>query len=191
MKCPECATNMRESRGDHVYVESGLDNVVLKDIAIYVCENGHRMPGIPNMKILHEVIAQALLSKPALLSGKEIKYLRKQLRLKAVEFAIILGLTKQHLSRLENGRQAIGQQTDKLIRLAFVRKKEEDSGRIYRMRVMKDILPRIRASKEPFENKLFHATPEQVAQLKNCTGDPDILPWLAEEQMKQLQACNT
>ena len=63
------------------------------------------------------MIAFGLIKRPRRLSGSEVRFLRKHAGLPARQFARLLGVTPEHLSRVENGHtQAFGKPTDRLIR---------------------------------------------------------------------------
>jgi putative zinc finger/helix-turn-helix YgiT family protein len=108
------------------FVESGLDNIYLVGIPVHVCEEcGEQVPEIPKLAQLHDVIADGLLKKPALLNGQEIRFLRKNLGLMATEFAKYLCTTPVSVSRWETGAQEISKEHDSLIRYFYLRFKEE------------------------------------------------------------------
>jgi len=65
---------------------------------------------------LNREIAKALLKKPALLIGKEIRFLRKRMRLSSKSYASLLRIEKTTLSKWENDRQGHTPQNDLLIR---------------------------------------------------------------------------
>lgn len=121
---------MKKVKKDYRYVESGLDNVILKDLPVYVCECGEEMPEISNVERLNRDIADFIVRDPSPLSGKEVRFLRKQMGMKAVELAELLGVTKQTISRWENEAASIGVANDKLIRMIFFRRLEECTGKI-------------------------------------------------------------
>ena len=62
-------------------------------------------------------IALAVIHKPWRLEGKEVKYLRKYLRMTAQEFSRLVGVDKATISRWENNVDKIGPHSDRLIRL--------------------------------------------------------------------------
>jgi len=105
---------------DYQYTESGLSNVVLKNITVYKCPCGDEMAEIPAIERIHQKIAEYLFRKPALLSGEEIRFLRKEMGLKAVELANLLGVSKVTVSRWENSAKPIGILSDRLIRLLYL-----------------------------------------------------------------------
>lgn len=131
VRCDDCGTPMIPLRKDYRYVESGLDHVLLKGARVHRCPACKaEAPEIPNLLGLHQQIAKALLTKPALLTGPEIRFLRKHLGLKAAEFAAHLGTTNVTVSRWETEEIGIDARTDRLIRLLAVRKLEEEAGQL-------------------------------------------------------------
>jgi putative transcriptional regulator len=121
-KCKECSTEMRSSREVYRYKESGLPNVILKDIEIRRCPKcGTQEVPIPRVSELHRTIAVALVHKPARLLGTEIRYLRKYLGWSAVDFASHMGVTPETVSRWEHEKESISSPSDRLLRLIVVR----------------------------------------------------------------------
>jgi transcriptional regulator with XRE-family HTH domain len=100
------------------YDLSGLDNVFLAGITVYECPRCDiRVPVIPRIAQLHDVIAKGLLFKEGALSGREIRFLRKNAGMSAKEFARYIGIDSSHLSRIENGKlEHFSLATDKLAR---------------------------------------------------------------------------
>lgn len=115
--CTQCGTPQRAVRKAVAYPQSGLVNVQLLNVPVWVCTKGHEEVEIPAVTELHELLAHMIIRKPALLDGREIKFLRRRVDLTAKEFAGRIGITPQHLSRLENdkGRSRV---CDLLIRLS-------------------------------------------------------------------------
>ena len=62
------------------------------------------------------IIARAIVETEVRLTGPEIRFLRKRLGKKAVEFAQIVGVTPEQVSRWENNANLPDASTDKLIR---------------------------------------------------------------------------
>lgn len=116
-RCTECGAPQRVERRTTDYPESGLTNVRLHNVPVWVCENGHEELEIPAVTQLHELLAQLIIRKPATLSGNEIRFLRKRLGMPAKEFARKLAVHHVHLSRLENNRRPLSRPYDLLIRL--------------------------------------------------------------------------
>jgi len=120
--CRECGGKANVVRKDYRFIESGLNNVFLKDIEVVVCSGCKgESPRIPNHDDLMTTIAVALVDKPYELAGDEVRFLRKYLGEGSISFAKMLGINRSHLSREENGAMAISRQTDRLVRtLALV-----------------------------------------------------------------------
>ncbi|HMX28257.1 MAG TPA: YgiT-type zinc finger protein, partial [Blastocatellia bacterium] len=121
MKCEMCKAETvikREQR--YHYTECGLDNVYLENIDVRVCEAcGEVAPRIPRINDLHATIGQAIALQSQPLSGKEARFLRQHLGLKAKEWAAYLHIDTATLSRWENGGQTIGPQAHSLMRLMY------------------------------------------------------------------------
>ena len=100
MKCTECGNAMIKSIGDHTYVESGMDHVILRNVTKYSCETcGAKRVTIVAMAQLHRAIALALAVKPARLISSEVRFIRDHLDLSNRDFAKIVGVTEEQASR--------------------------------------------------------------------------------------------
>jgi transcriptional regulator with XRE-family HTH domain len=120
-RCYECAGTMEGRKGEYKYIECGLTSVILKDILIFRCTNCNAVvPEIPAAGILHRVIALRLLNKKNLLTGSEVRFLRKFCGYSVTEFAEILGSSKSVVSRWE--KSGSGKETDRIVRLLLVNK---------------------------------------------------------------------
>jgi transcriptional regulator with XRE-family HTH domain len=100
------------------YDLSGLKDVYLDGITIESCPKCEtESPIIPRIAELHAVIAKSLVDKATLLTGEEIRFLRKWAGFAAKQFAALLGIDASHLSRVENGKtRHLGAPVDKLTR---------------------------------------------------------------------------
>jgi len=101
------------------FTDSGLSNVYLIGIKYYVCECGNVVAEIPAVKQLMRLIARDLVEGTASLTSDEVRFLRKRLGRKSIEFAKELGVEPETLSRIENGKVPITEPLDKLIRLVY------------------------------------------------------------------------
>ena len=117
-RCTECGEVQRRTRATTDYRESGLDNVKLVDVPVWECGNGHQEIEIPEAEKLHGVLVNALIRQPATLAGPEIRFLRKEVGMSGRVFARQLGMTAEHLSRLEAGQRTVSATTNLLVRLA-------------------------------------------------------------------------
>ncbi len=117
----ECGEASIVVRGDYLFVESGLDNVVLRKVKLLKCSRcGSVTPLLSKINELTQIIACALILKPSELTGKEIRFLRKYIGLTGEQFGRKLGLTKEHVSRIENEKHPVGTQTERLIRYVSI-----------------------------------------------------------------------
>jgi len=119
IKCPECGETKTTTIGDYHYKESGLRNLWLEGVEIFECSCGQKFAIIPCVPELHGLIAQDLLRQKDQLSGREIRFLRKHMGLKAKDFAEYLGVNNVTVSRWERGEERPSQPTDRLIRLFY------------------------------------------------------------------------
>ncbi len=103
------------------FTDAGLPNVYLVGIRVFVCEvcNEIIKVEIPQIKGLLDAIARAVVEKTSPLTGLELRYLRKRLGIKASDFAAILDVVPEQLSRLENGHSEPRGATDRLVRIAY------------------------------------------------------------------------
>jgi len=124
--CRACAGEMQLLYKDYQFKESGLDNVILKNIEVLVCKQcGSIVPRIPRLNDLMRTIVVAMIAKPSGLEGTEVRFLRKFMDETIEQFARKLGVNRSHLSRIENGSLAVSKQTDRLARtLVLVHKPE-------------------------------------------------------------------
>ncbi|MDX9788871.1 MAG: type II toxin-antitoxin system MqsA family antitoxin [Desulfobacterales bacterium] len=119
MKCPFCHSDMTCKPEDYPYIESGLDNLIIKNLDIYRCKCGESIISIPALPDLHRVIGMAIIRQDSLLSGKEIRFLRKNIGLTATRLAKIIGADIATISRWENDAQAISKEYDRILRLVY------------------------------------------------------------------------
>jgi len=130
-KCDVCESPMRERMATrqqpYHYNLSGLDDVYLAGILVRECPKGHGdSPVIPRIEELHNHIAIWLIQKRGLLHGKEVRFMRKTLGFPGKKFAALLGVSPEHLSRVENGkRKTLGHSSDRVARLAAASVLEE------------------------------------------------------------------
>jgi DNA-binding transcriptional regulator YiaG len=108
---------MKRAHGDEPYPECGLDNVVLVNVPVWECRNGHRDVQVPAVEQLHDVLAQAVVSQSWPLKGQDIRFLRKHLGYSVRHFSDVIGLNYVTLSKFENERSAIPRKLNALVRL--------------------------------------------------------------------------
>lgn len=122
MRCLECGASMKaRRRHDYRYTESGLSNVVLSGITVHTCEKCRATyPELPAVQSLHAAIAKHFLFRREGLRGEEVRFLRKEMGIKAKDFAEMLGVTKVAVSRWEHSQRPLAAITDRLIRCVFL-----------------------------------------------------------------------
>lgn len=121
MRCLQCGAAMKSQKKQrYQYRESGLKNIYLV-VTVYRCSKcGETFPEIPNVKGLHAAIADQLFQKPAPLTGPEIRFLRKEMGMKARDFASLLGVNAVTVSRWETGAEKVGHTADRLVRCFYL-----------------------------------------------------------------------
>lgn len=120
MKCPICNSKTVCAQDPYHYTESGLDYVYLEGIDVCKCSCGEVIVSIPTMPQLHSVIGLSIIKKKSLLSGQEIRFLRKNMGLTATKLSEIIGIDNATISRWENGNQVIKKSNDRFIRLVYL-----------------------------------------------------------------------
>lgn len=142
IKCPKCGNFIQSKIETYKYEESGLDNVFLKNIPVYQCSCGISFASIFRVSRLNELIAQKLLEKPALLNGKEIRFLRKNMHIPSKDFGKRLGVEKTTISKWENGLQKHREAYDRSIRFLYMINKKiegEEKNNIFRILQKKEL----------------------------------------------------
>jgi DNA-binding transcriptional regulator YiaG len=127
MNCLECGSQTRKTiatpRHPYHFTESGLPDVYLAGIDVLTCRACKSVsPIIPRLPALHRAIALSLARKNGSLTGQEIRFLRKAAGLSAVNFASLLMVEPETLSRTENNRQVLKPSMDKLARAIAIQK---------------------------------------------------------------------
>lgn len=113
IKCSNCGSDARSTRGDYQFTESGLPDLLLPDIELLKCSRCANVDPVLNgvEEIMH-LAALAVLRKPYRLDGAELRFLRKHVDLTQEAFAKLLGVDKTTLSKWENNDDPIGFQSD-------------------------------------------------------------------------------
>ena len=120
----DCRNSMEEEkatlRKPYHFAESGLPNVYLVGVKYRVCKVcGAQSADIPAIKNLMKALGRIIVESKAPLTGAEIRFLRKRLGKKSSEFARIIGVTTEQVSRWENGHNPPERSADKLIRIFY------------------------------------------------------------------------
>jgi DNA-binding transcriptional regulator YiaG len=113
------------------YRECGFEGVFLSGIVQSRCpECGEEVVTIPNIKGLHLAIGRSLVGKEEMLTGNEARFLRKELRLKSKDMAVVLSMKTETYSHWENEMQSVSPTCDKQLRLVYILNVMEEEGRV-------------------------------------------------------------
>lgn len=116
----EAETRHATFENPYHFVESGLPNVYLVGIDYRICPACKlQAANIPALEDLMTKIARAVVQKEGQLTGAEVRFLRKRLRKKSGEFAKIIGVSPEQMSRWENADNSREESADKLIRVFY------------------------------------------------------------------------
>ena len=121
----DCRKHMQERKATqespYLFADSGLPNVFLAGIKYFVCEVCSCIVKveIPAIEDLMNALARAVVLKISPLTGKEVQFLRKRVGIRQTDFADIISVTPEQLSRWENEHNGLSGAMDKFIRLAY------------------------------------------------------------------------
>jgi DNA-binding transcriptional regulator YiaG len=101
------------------FLDSGLSNIYLVGIRYFTYPDGRIVPEIPAVKQLMQLIARDLIEQESAMTGDEVRFLRKRLGQKQIDFARSIGIEAETLCRCENGHQKLSETNDKFIRLYY------------------------------------------------------------------------
>ena len=117
-QCSECGGTIKFEQRSHRYAECGISNLVLKRVLVAECPQcGNTEFILPGLGPLHRAIARALVTSPGLLTGEQLRFLRKHAGLNAADFSSYLHITPTILQKWESGEENMSVETDGLIRL--------------------------------------------------------------------------
>lgn len=115
--CSNCGAEAIRTIGVYPFKESGLSNLVLIGVNLIQCSTcGNIDPIIPDVNDLMRAIAWHIATQRFRLTGEDVRFLRKYLRMTGVEFAELLGADKSTLSKWENSADTVGTANERLIR---------------------------------------------------------------------------
>ena len=123
MTCAECGGKLRSKKENYRYLACGLPNVTLTGVEVRRCATcGDHEVVLPHIEKLHEALANAIVRHEARLSSSEVRFLRKYLGYSGVDFANLIGVSPETVSRWENKKESMGSSTERLLRLLVVHK---------------------------------------------------------------------
>jgi DNA-binding transcriptional regulator YiaG len=109
------------------YDECGLDNVVLQGLPACKDDHGEDVITIPNVNLLHKVLAAAVAAKPTGLVGKEIRFLRTEMGMTQAELGALVGRDAQTVGRWERGEHPIEQAFEMILRARALESVEQQT----------------------------------------------------------------
>ncbi|MFQ5873697.1 MAG: type II TA system antitoxin MqsA family protein [Dehalococcoidia bacterium] len=170
MRCLECGAAMRPRKKQrYQYRESGLEDVWI-EVTVHVCPKcGETLPEISDVKGLHALIADRLFQKATSLTGAEVRFLRKQMGMKAKDCATLLGVSPVTVSRWETGTERVGDTNDRLIRCLY-------------------LLHRIEAGREVRPRRSFKRILEDLSQLKEAKTPRPLDITIPAEVLEEVKA---
>jgi DNA-binding transcriptional regulator YiaG len=98
------------------YTQSGLDNVVIKGFKPVKDDSGAQVYGIPNVNVLHRLIAKCIVEHAAGISPKELRFLRTEMGLTQAELGALVKKEQLTIGRWERGEVPIDQNAEFTIR---------------------------------------------------------------------------
>ena len=130
------------------YTACGLDDVYL--VSGYDNEKTSEGDGVSIKKLeqLHKAIGCSLVKEKKVLSGKELRFLRKQMDLSQAELGALVGLTSQQVARWEKGESEISGAADVVLRFLFI---EHAGGKIN----MRDLVEKLNEMDSSINEKFF------------------------------------
>jgi putative zinc finger/helix-turn-helix YgiT family protein len=127
MNCVICGSRMKkESQNRYHYTASGLSRVYLNGVELYECTNeecGDEGLIIPMLEELHEQIATAIASQKNKLLPEEIRFLRTYLGFSGGDFAELIGVSPETVSRWEKGTVNMKESAERLLRVLILSRK--------------------------------------------------------------------
>jgi putative zinc finger/helix-turn-helix YgiT family protein len=121
MTCIQCGRKLATKRENYRYAACGLLNVTLVGVEVRRCAKcGDHEVVIPRIEKLHQVLAAAVIRQTSRLTKDEIRFLRKYLGYSGVDFAKVVGVSPETISRWENGKEKMGSSAEKLVRMLVV-----------------------------------------------------------------------
>jgi transcriptional regulator with XRE-family HTH domain len=119
---------------DYRYMECGLENVVISGVSFVEDDNGDSVIRIPNIMGLHRAIATGIVTRKAMMNGREMRFLRSEMGMTQAELAVMIHREPLTISRWERGETEIDANAETLIRLHAIRELkldvDEDVGEI-------------------------------------------------------------
>src|SRR5437016_9406600 len=127
MDCTTCGNDIVLVKKTKIHYNGiRVENVYLRNCEVEVCRYcSTESPVVRSIKKVHTMIALGIALQPAKLTGNEVGFLRKAMRMTVAEWAARIGIASETFSRWENGRSPT-QQVDELARIDFLDRRFND-----------------------------------------------------------------
>ena len=102
---------------EYHYTECGLDHVFIEGAGEFDDHAGKESVTIPAIGQLHRVIAEGIVTRPAKMTGQELRFLRTEMGLTQAQLAAVLKVTLLTVSRWERNESPVNDAAEMLIRL--------------------------------------------------------------------------
>jgi DNA-binding transcriptional regulator YiaG len=99
------------------YTDCGLDNVIIDGVSFVADDAGDEVLSIPNINGLHHVIALGIVTREAMMNGREMRFLRTEMGMTQAELAAIIHREPLTISRWERGESEIDANAETIVRL--------------------------------------------------------------------------
>lgn len=106
------------------YTECGLDNVFLEGMTVLEDHAGEETIVIHAIGLLHQVIAEGIVSLQSKMSGRELRFLRTEMGMTQENLAEILKVSPLTVSRWEREESPIKDTAEMLVRLMAIERLE-------------------------------------------------------------------
>jgi putative transcriptional regulator len=106
-------------KGLYHYTGCGLRNVWLRNGFVVRETDYGKGVAIHDVEGLHKVIGLHLIDRKPVLSGSEVRFLRKELDLPQSRLAQILGVSENSVRGWENNRTAISRPAERMLRVLY------------------------------------------------------------------------
>jgi DNA-binding transcriptional regulator YiaG len=120
MTCIRCGTTLTTRHVSRPYAEAGLTNVTLLNVEVRLCPRCRTQEVVlPQVEILHDRIAHAIVLLPSALTPSAIRFIRTWLGLTCRDLALAMGVRHETAFRWErlDVHYPMGGSADRLLRM--------------------------------------------------------------------------
>jgi transcriptional regulator with XRE-family HTH domain len=186
-KCPKCENEYRVRiatyEEPYYYSESGLPNIRLVNIPVYSCPKcSVESADIPNMDGLHRLIAKDIILTPLPMTGRELRFLRKEANLTLAEFSEMIGVDPKTIGNREKA-DVLTRQTDLVARVTLTGALWKDGEQV---EVLTQLLEMVKYDWEP-ESANEKTAPEVADTIEQLAAD-NVAFGLNEAQQWEMAA---